>query len=227
MQKWTVLLAVLALSLFATSAQAGAVGFQSDASTGSGLGSYSGSLNYTYDSVTRRGTLSVTLKNTSTPANGGYLTGFGLNIDGAARGALTGEPASSAWRNLSGSNALVLNPYGLFELGASTSDRLTANTNARSGLAVGDERTFAFMIRGAEASSLTSQDFFSESSTGARGTTPAQVFVARFGAFDGRGSDKVGAIVRIVPLPAAGYAGLLLLGGLGVLQRRRRRRRLS
>lgn len=206
--------AALALGLTATVASAGTV-TTFDVTNGTphnGLGTYNGTLEY--DDA---GLLSVTLTNTSPLANGGFITGFLFNIDGDASASynpITGD----TFQGVTNEDA---NPFGQFEFGAAIGGNWSGGGSPNSGIAVGDSRTFTFNVTGSDAGSLQAADFFNELSTPKNQNGQFANFIVRFKGFENNGSDKVpGTEGTPIPLPAAIWPGVALLGGM-VMKRRR------
>lgn len=207
--------AAIAIALFGSWATAGTVNLVSNTSgSTSNLGAFTGSI--TYDDVS---TLTITLRNT-TPAGGGYITGFLFNIDGNATANLTPSPSGN-FLDLVTSGNLSGSPFGDFEAGAALGGNFLGGGSPNNGIAVDTERTFTFNVTGDDASSLVVHDFISELSDGSDDHDAA--FLVRFRGIDlGEGSDKVpGTEVPCrddctpIPLPAAVWAAMPIFGMLG------------
>ena len=218
--------AVISFLIAVASAQAGPI-----TSVGglNGLGSFDGTFTYVSTDATK-GTLNITLNNTSPLANGGYLTAFVFNNPGQR---ITG---ASLWSSdvdfqLLGapglSNGVNGAPYGRFDMGASTGGSFEGGGNPSKGIAVGDSAEFAFHFTGSNMDGLTTHDFFAAFSTPPRIGQGEQAFVARFRGFDCGDSDKVpGGMMPPVVTPEPGTLGISLAGlsGLFLLCRVRRTR---
>jgi len=208
----TLCTAFAAVALFSSWAAAGTVSLTSNsAGSTSNLGAFTGTM--TYDDVS---TLTITLNNT-TPAGGGYITGFLFNIDGSATATLTPSPTGSFLNLTSGD--LDGSPFGTFDAGAALGGNFLGGGSPNSGIAVGAGATFVFNVTGTDASSLTVNDFISELSSGSDDHDAA--LLVRFRGIDlGEGSDKVpgdgkGEPGTPVPLPAAVWAAMPVFGMLG------------
>jgi len=208
----------------ASSAQAGSVNI-----SGSGpLGSFTGSLSYTYNAGSAAD-LIVTLTNTSPSANGGYLTGFAFNIKGNATAVfIDADNATTLNYNESKMNnataPVAADPFGPYEAGATlNSSNFNGGGAPQNGIPVGVTGIFSFNVTGVDAPSLDVMDFLSER-TG-NNNDHLSAFVARFRGFEDGGSDKVPVYINdcpppAIPLPAAASSslltmGLLAIGGLG------------
>lgn len=220
---WSLRIAACLLALAATPAMAGTISIQSDgANSTEGLGSFTGSMSYDYDSTASIGTLIVSLTNTSPASNGGFITGFLFNVAGNATAELvsyTGVTDFEDGRDQASGGDIKLKPFGFFEAGAV---QQSGSGGPQDGIGVGDTGSFTFEVTGSGASGLDVNDFFSELSTSSSRGTSGIPFAVRFKGFDDGGSDKVPGTGRVVPLPAAGWMGLMLLGALGAGRRLRR-----
>jgi hypothetical protein len=157
-----------------------------------GLGSFSGWFEYTA-SGPDRATLTVQLRNTSPPADGGYLTAFAFDDPS---GRITGAALTSTnpnFRLLGGAGedgAINAPPFGRYDIGASVTGSFLGGGSPRGGIGVGDSATFTFLFSGHRLDELTGESLF-----GGRVPDPCDPpstsFVARFRGFDGGGSDKV------------------------------------
>jgi hypothetical protein len=216
----------LALCLFAgaSAARANTVSIVGDGSTSSeNLGRFEGTLSYQFNATTSSGKLTVVLKNTTSSAIGGYLTAFLFNVRGTALAVLWPEAGSSFWTtNPTGESG---SPFGTFEAGAALNgDRdpwgdFLGGGSPSNGIAAGASKTFQFLVIGSGAAGLTSHSFLQDSGVG--GSNRA-TFLARFKGMTQDRSDKVAAAV--VPIPAAVWGGLLLLGAVGAHRHLVRRR---
>lgn len=173
------------------------------------VGNFTGTLDYSGSQ------LSVTLNNTSPAANGGYITGFLFNINGDATATLNPNPTGS-FQYVTNENGM---PFGTYQFGASLNGNWQGPGAPQAGIGVGESKTFIFDVTGPDAGSLSVLDFFTKGGTlpGPQGESDV-VFAVRFTGFEDGDSDKVSG--EIVPMPAAVWPGLALLGGL-LLRRRR------
>jgi hypothetical protein len=178
-----------------------------------GLGSFTGSIEYSSaDAFSTTGTLIVTLTNTSSPANGGFLTGFLFNIGGGDSGAsATLATGTHPFTNCTG-NGLSGSPYGDYEGGAALGGSFLGGGSPNPGIAVGDTGVFSFNVSASDAGTLTALDFLNGGSLNFN-------FLVRFKGFEDGGSDKVGAVV--VPLPPALGLGLAGLVGAAIMATKR------
>ncbi len=167
-----------------------------------GLGSFTGSMSWTYTG-SGTGSLSVSLTNTSPTANGGYLTGFAFNmVDGVTLGLTSGR---AGFQFIS---PVAANPFDPFDVGAALGGNWLGGGNPSGGMGVGVSDTFVFGVSGSDSllSTLSELSFFDLDATG------QYRFAARFRGFAGGGSDKVTADFTPVPVPmplAVAAAGLL------------------
>ncbi len=176
-----------------------------------GRGSFEAELRYRVKDGQDFGKLFITITNTSSPANGGYLTGLVFNIDSADPNASASlrKNASHAFKDLAGAG-LKAKPYGsAFDAGIAVGKKWSGGGAATKGIAAGDTGTFKLRIKASDFASLTAASFMNG--------PLAHNFAARFRAFAGGGNDKVVASVVTMPLPAPallGAAGLLCVLGL-------------
>lgn len=203
-------LALIAATALAPAAHASLLSFESVKGT-EGLGIYHGTLEWIcpQDETETCGTLLVSLTNDSPVGNGGFLTGFALNVTDGLDLTYTpdAEAAGLGWQHIAGVNAP---PFGTFDFGAALGGNWLGGGSPENGIAVGDTRVFAFEVCGSMEvlCSVDVFDFFDE--TGGYG------LVARFMGFDDDGSDKVPAVT-----PGPGALALALVAGL--VNRRRAR----
>ena len=185
-----------------------------------GLGSFTGSFDYTNLSSTS-GQISVELENTSPAGNGGYITAFAFNNPGFS--SVTSFSSSDGDFGLIGgpsfNNSISASPFGKFDVGASISGSWLGGGNPSPGIGVGETATFTFNISFVDGLTFTEYDFLNELSADAGGGG-AQFFAARFRGFKDGGSDKVPGEV---PEPASMF--LLGSGLVGIVGLKRKLRK--
>jgi hypothetical protein len=159
------------------------------------LGSFTGSV--TYDAATNDLTLSLT--NTSDPANGGFLTAFAFDLDPDVTLTISSCTLASFCTLLTD---VSVAPFGTNEWGVSTSSDWLGGGSPTGGLGVGASATWIFDVDPDATSTLDVNDM-----------------LARFRGFIDGDSDKVP--VTVIPEPST-YA--LMLAGLGVVGYMARRR---
>lgn len=204
------LLATVTVLSSASVASADLIEISSDPSQSTeGLGTFIGSLQYFGDMFSSSGTLTVSLTNTSDPANGGFLTGFVFNFGSADPDASASLlSASHPFQYISDAMAP---PFGTYDAGAALGGNWNGGGSPNAGIAVGETGTFQFSIDASDVGYLSAASFL--------GNPESPGFVVRFRGFDDGGSDKVpGTPVTTIPAPAA--MGLLMIAGL-VTRRRR------
>ena len=198
-------------------AQAGSIEiFSDEANSTDGLGSFTGSVDYVYDSDSGLGFLTITLTNTSDPENGGFITGFLYNIVSDDRDASATLVSASHPYEDATDNGLNGAPFGNpFDAGAAIGGAFLGGGDPNGGIAVGDTGIFGFEIMAFDAADLTALSFL----VGGRYEFN---FIVRFRAFNDGGSDKVPA--AIIPLPPAfawGGVGLIaVMFGAGRVRRK-------
>ncbi|MEX0652832.1 MAG: hypothetical protein WD151_01780 [Phycisphaeraceae bacterium] len=182
-----------------------------------GTGAFSGSISY--NQINQQ--LTIQLLNEASDT-GNYIVGFVFNAaTDVAVDDLSSAPSNDwiAWTNPDQNVS-----FGTYEWGAGLDSNppgigLNQISQPTRGVAFGDTGTWIFDIIGNDAATTVASDFMSVDSIGNNGIeTP---FVVRF---MGGASDTVPGTTVIVPLPAAAWGGLVLLGMLGVGQTLRKRR---
>ena len=152
-------------------------------------GSFTGSLTYTYHQATGDATLEITLTNTSSAINGGYLTGFVYNN---VRGSITSVRFADPHFELLGAPLFDNNvngmPLGYFDIGACLGGSWQDGGDPSQGIAVGATKRFVFELSGKNLDTLNERAFLNELSEGG-----GYFFAARFRGFENGESDKVPA----------------------------------
>ena len=191
------------------------------------LGLFTGTIAFGANAFGGSADLSITLTNTSPAANGGYITGFVFNIADDPDSSVSAQYKPGTDDPFEGLVDASASPYGTFEFGASLSDSWLGSGKPGPGIYAGETRTFLFELSGDKETTgnLSASSFLTTNLPG--GTT--YPFAVRFRGFDDDGSDKViggtpTTPPQVVPLPAAAWGGLALLGLLGVGKQRLRRR---
>jgi hypothetical protein len=173
-------------------------------------------------------TLTVTLKNTSPAANGGFITGFVFNNpDDAITGISKVSFDPSEFELLNSSNAVSASPFGQFDFGAALGGAFLGGGSPNDGIPVGETGTFVFKATGTGVGNLTFEDFVNELSVAKEKKkkdekkkvtddeeedTSLQFFAVRFKGFEDGKSDKVAGEPHATPEPAS-----LTLMGLGAV----------
>jgi len=177
-----------------------------------GLGAFTGTVEWEYSGTGHRGSLAVTIGNTSDTELGGYMTAFGFNVvDGLHLRfqRRISENISRRWRMV---RRIEADPLGTLDFGMSLTRRFRGHGDASEGLAQEMQRTFRFTVRGPESllQELTPISFLDESGG-------QRAFIAHYRGFSDGSTDLVAAA-----LPAPGALPLLAMG-FGVTRRRRTR----
>lgn len=180
-----------------------------------GLGSFAGSISYSAASMlSTTGTLVVTLTNTTTGGNGGFVTGLLFNVGSSDSNATaTLVNGTHPFTDCTG-GGLNGAPYGDFDAGSALGGSFLGAGSPNPGIAIGQTGVFTFNVNAADAGMLSAMDFLS-------GGAFDFNFLVRFKGFDDGASDKVGAIV--VDLPPALGLGVLGLFGATLVSRLKRR----
>lgn len=178
---------IAGLLCVSSSAQALIIQNNSEGSTSS-LGAFIADFNWDGSSLT------IDLTNNSNPSNGGYITGFLLDLP-------SGASFSSGWTS---SNLTLLmpedgsyagNPYGFFDFGAALGGNFLGGGKPKIGIGVGQTEQFVFSDWIGVAG-LTTEDFVAKLDT----EDPLDTnLLVRFRGFDDGGSDKVPGL--LVPPP--------------------------
>jgi hypothetical protein len=219
--RWLVALPLCTLCALAASAGASRAGPIYGVTGTGGAGQFTAWVEYTSPGP-GSATLTVELRNTSPPANGGFITAFALDTP---PGGLTGVTLTSPDPdfNLIGGSAggrIHAPPLGTFDLGASLSNSFLGGGAPQGGIGVGQSATFTFWLSGA-LDGLTTADFLA-----------GDGFVARFRGFADGDSDKVRGVPTAGPsedgpqhAPEPGTLALALMGitAAGLAYRRTRR----
>ncbi len=178
-----------ALSLFSITAQATIIQANGSQST-EGLGLYEADISW------QNNTLNVDLTNQSNPNNGGYITGFLLNLP--TNVTFTNATTDSDLLALMPNNGpFAGSPFGSFDYGFAIGGNFLGGGKPSNGIGVGDTAHFEFsnftgFPNGYEA--WTSQEMENFLLDNAATQTPEDTsFLARFRGFDNGGSDKVPA----------------------------------
>lgn len=234
----TTRLAFLAfLSLGATSSNAGLISSNSGASQ-SGLGSFTGFIGVSNNTATTA-TITVMLTNTSSAANGGFITAFAFNDPGTASGGDINNVIGFTATDPDGAgpgqpfglrggptfaNSINASPFGDFDIGASSGGTFQGGGPPSRGIGVGESATFTFNVTGTNLLNLSQASLESALSDGSGGRSA--FLVVRFRGFENGGSDKVPAMPDVAPVPEPGTITMALIGSipLGLMAWRRRTR---
>jgi hypothetical protein len=190
---------VLALAIIAlpTPAHAGVITLTGNPSAStSNLANFTGSLTYT-DSIispATSATLQISLTNTTSVAQGGFLTGFVFNNPGNSITGVSLSGTNTNFKLLGGTtfnNTINGAPFGTFDIGAALGGKFLGGGSPNGGIPVGGTDTFTFSLTGTGLNTLDATSFQNELSN-SPGGGGAQFFVARFRGLVG-GSDKVPA----------------------------------
>ena len=208
----TALTASVALVLAAAgAAQADIINFVSNnAASSNNLASFTGSVSTTViDSL--HSLVTVTVTNTSAPANGGYLTGIVIANENEF-GSLIINLISVTDGDFSDTSTESASPFGSFKGGAALGANWTGGGNPTVGAAPGSTVSFTFAVNGNGAGFIPAASYISA-------VNGDQQMVFRFRGFNNEGSDKVPTMLTTVPTPGA--TALALVSGLMFTRRRR------
>ena len=219
------LLAAGAVLAVGTTAQADSIDISSVGGLSTeGIGSFTGNFSFQANGFSGGADLSISLTNTSSAANGGYITGFVFNINDNPDGSIVAnyvdaDGAGAGFDNLT--DPVSGSPFGDFEAGSALGGAFLGGGNPTGGIAVGQTRSFLFELSGNTESTagLSAGTFLSALSVDGN---PNVVALVRFRGFEDDGSDKV-VPGEVVPLPGAVWGGAALLSGLGAFRAWRRR----
>jgi hypothetical protein len=209
--------------------------------TGDGsLGDFWATLSYSSSSATA-GTLSVAMSNLVTTLPGGHITAFVFNAPTGAisvTGVTQGATFGANFGLLNGiQNGINGQPFGLFDIGASTGGSFQGGGNPNVGIPVEGLANFDFDLTGIGLD--VSEDAFLaaliNTLSSPRGVSDLASFVVRFRGFDNGDSEKVPGgppkggppvpppVIDHLPEPASVLIWSLLAAA-GVAARFRRRR---
>ena len=184
------------------------------AASTNGLGSFTGSLDYSFSMALNAWTIKITLSNTSPAGNGGAITALLFNIDSADPNAdaTMASSTNANFSNLTNGNG---QPFGnMYDAGAGIGNSFQGSGgNHMLGINPGQSAMFTFTVAASDAASLSAEDLING---------PYQYdFIVRFRGFVGGGGDKVPAGF-VVPGPT-----VLAMMAIGVIFIPRRNRRLA
>lgn len=185
------------------------------------LGNFTATLTYTPINSTSA-TLSLSLLNTSSVANGGFITGFVFNNP---QGLITNASITSSnfptliLLGLS-NNTISASPFGGFDLGAAIGGNFLGGGSPNSGIGVGQTGAFTYFLTGVNLNTSSETNFMNELSYDGN---PSHFFAARFRGFNDGGSDKVPGDPPDGTIPEPMTMSLLGLGILGFKLTRRKR----
>jgi hypothetical protein len=188
------LLLALAVFVLPSSAQAGPITLTGNPSAStSNLANFTGSLTYT-DFSPIGASVTISLTNTTSAAQGGFLTGFVFNNPGNSITGVSLSGTNANFKLIGGTsfqNTINGAPFGTFDIGAALGANFLGGGSPNGGIPVGGSATFTFSLTGTGLNALSASSFGNEFSSNPGGGG-AQFFVARFKGLVG-GSDKVPA----------------------------------
>ena len=176
-----------------------------------GLGSYVGSLDWTWDGASLFGTLDVSITNTTDVSIGGFLVALAFEPSHIASGATATLASADDASFLNFASPQDASPFGMYSAGAGLEASFHGGGNPSDGLGIGETGNFSFTV-----TALAAADLASVSAADFLGSLDDHPFIVRFrGMADGTaGSDKVPAMIP-------GAASIALLGFGGLVRRRR------
>jgi MYXO-CTERM domain-containing protein len=204
------------LLCLAGAANADVISFQSaNAESTDHLGSFVGTISYSQGPGANSGVVTLSITNTTTPeSEGGYITGIAFNFDSEDPGAMLSLTSGPA--HFQAISDVSAPPFGVFDFGAALGGSWVGGGNPHPGIELGATGTFVFEFTGSDADTRQASDFIFPSSSGSGGRDAIGMAV-RFRGFANGGSDKVPG----APVPSQGAIGLMGVGGIVLLRRRR------
>jgi hypothetical protein len=189
-------------------AGASMVQFSSGPLSTNGIGSFVGSMTWSYLG-SGSGLLEISLTNTTDASVGGYITGFMFNVAPSSLAVQLTSAPNGLWQGLQGASA---NPFGVFDFGASLGGGFEGGPQPSHGIATGATGVLKFAVSGSAPAlqGLSAMSFFD--------AVGGHAAIARFRGFGNGSSDKV--VAAQLTVPGAGPICLLALGGLFARRRR-------
>lgn len=190
-----------------------------------GLGSFIGSLEYSFSNATTA-ELEIILTNNSPVGNGGFLTAFAFNNPSNLITGVTLTPTNTNFDLFGGplfNNSVNGAPYGQYDIAAGVGPNFQGGTPS-DGIGVGVTETFLFSLTGVNLNTLTEQSFMDALSAPPGDGEGNEEFLARFKGFNDDGSDHVPNDPEepVIPEPASMFLlGTGLLGGIFTQRKRR------
>jgi hypothetical protein len=180
-----------------------------------GLGHFTGTASYTPQTPSSA-VLYIDLTNVS-PAHGGFLTGFAMNLPGqhVLGISLTAGPAHFEFiGGASPANTVSAAPYGNFDFGASVGGSFEGGGAPSQGIGVGLTGHFEFAISGSSLETLTINDFLNTPSVGPGDGKGNPGVVVRFRGFAGVSPDSDKVPLNTTALVENPEPSSLILGSL-------------
>ena len=195
----------------------------------SGLGKFGGFFKYTHISGQKTASLELSITNLLATGEGGKITAIALNLAGTPNVGLGGFTTTSGHSSFGlFANPSQTSPWGAFEYSVALGSNFNGSGSPNPGVVRGATGVFKINVLGVATvlESLSASSFLSQTTSGPTSTSTAML--VRFKGFDDGGSDKVSGIpvevslgsLPSIPLPSAGLATGVMLGGM--LARRRR-----